>query len=157
MPLLREVRNKKNKKMNEEIKALVEFAKNSKNAVNSKLQISSIDEVEAEFLELKTGFKLLGYKRIIDKFSINHTLKNHGNSKTEALRGQIAITDQDFELIPIIVISKNVIYTSINKMGNDLILYEAIIDNTFYYVEEVRKGKKELCMTTMYKRKPTTL
>ena len=143
--------------MNEEIKALVEFAKNSKNSANSKLQINVVDEDEAEFLELKTGFKLLGYKRIIDKFSINHTLKNHGNIKTEALRGQIAITDEDFELIPEIMLSKNIIHTSKNNMGNDLILYEAIIENTFYYVEEVRKGKKELCMTTMYKRKPTTL
>jgi putative DNA methylase len=143
--------------MNEEIKALVEFAKNSKNSTNSKLQINVVDEDEAKFLELKTGFKLLGYTRIIDKFSINHTLKNHGNSKTEALRGQIAITDEDFELIPKIVLSKNIIHTSKNNMGNDLILYEAIIENTFYYVEEVRKGKKELCMTTMYKRKPTTL
>jgi putative DNA methylase len=142
--------------MNEDIKRLVEFAKNSKNATNSKLQINVIDELEAEFLELKTGFKLLGYKRIIDKFSINHTLKNHGNVKTEALRGQIAITDDDFELIPKIIISKNIIHTSKNNMGNDLILYEAIIENTFYYVEEVRKGRKELCMTTMYKRKPTT-
>ncbi len=143
--------------MNEEIKALVEFAKNSKNSTNSKLQINVVDENEAEFLELKTGFKLLGYKRIIDKFSINHTLKNHGNIKTEALRGQIAITDEDFELIPEIMLSKNIIHASKNNMGNDLILYEAIIENTFYYVEEVRKGKKELCMTTMYKRKPTTL
>lgn len=143
--------------MNEEIKALVEFAKNSKNSANSKLQINVVDEDEAEFLELKTGFKLLGYKRIIDKFSINHTLKNHGNIKIEALRGQIAITDEDFELIPKIMLSKNIIHTSKNNMGNDLILYEAIIENTFYYVEEVRKGKKELCMTTMYKRKPTTL
>ena len=143
--------------MNEEIKALIEFAKNSKNSANSKLQINVVDETEAEFLELKTGFKLLGYKRIIDKFSINHTLKNHGNIKTEALRGQIAITDEDFELIPEIMLSKNIIHTSKNNMGNDLILYEAIIENTFYYVEEVRKGKKELCMTTMYKRKPTTL
>ena len=143
--------------MHEEIKALVEFAKNSKNSANSKLQINVVDEDEAEFLELKTGFKLSGYKRIIDKFSINHTLKNHGNIKTEALRGQIAITDEDFELIPEIMLSKNIIHTSKNNMGNDLILYEAIIENTFYYVEEVRKGKKELCTTTMYKRKPTTL
>lgn len=57
--------------MIEEIKALVELAKNSKNSVNSKLQINIIDEKEAEFLKLKTGFKLLGYKRIIDKFGIN--------------------------------------------------------------------------------------
>ena len=75
----------------------------------------------------------------------------------EAKRGQIAITEEDFELVPIIVKSQNIIHVSKNKIGNDLILYEAIIKDTFYYVEEVRKGRKELCMTTMYKRKPTIL
>ncbi len=143
--------------MENEIKQLVEFAKNSKSPINSKLQISYIDEKEAEILELKTGFKLFGFKRMIDKFGINHTLKNHGNIEIESKRGQIAITDIDFELIPKIVKSQNIIYVSKNKMGNDLILYEAIVNDTFYYVEEVRKGRKELCMTTMYKRKPTII
>lgn len=143
--------------MIEQIKALVAFAKNSKSAVNSKLQINCIDETEAQSLELKTGFKLLGYKRVMDKFGINHTLKQHGNIDAEKLRGQIAITSEDFELVPQIAVSDNIIHVSKNKFGNDIILYEAIIQNTFYYVEEVRKGRKELCMTTMYKRKPTII
>lgn len=143
--------------MENEIKQLVEFAINSKNPINSKLEISIIDESEAELLEIKTGFKLIGFKRIIDKFGINHTLKNHGNSDIEKRRGQIAITEKDFELVPQIVKSQNVIHVSKNKIGNDIILYEAIIKDTFYYVEEVRKGRKELCMATMYKKKPTIL
>ena len=143
--------------MENEIKQLVEFAKNSKSPVNSKFQICIIDEMEAETIEIKTGFKLVGFKRIIDKFGINHTLKNHGNEDIEKRRGQIAITEEDFELVPQIVKSQNIIYVSKNKMGNDIILYEAIINATFYYVEEVRKGRNELCMATMYKRKPTIL
>lgn len=143
--------------MGKDIKELVEFAKNNKNPINLKLQIGVIDVVEAEILELKTGFKLIGFKRIIDKFSINHTLKNHGNVEIEKKRGQIAITEEDFELVPQIVHSQNIIHVSKNKIGNDILLYEAVINDTFYYVEEVRRGRKELCMTTMYKRKPTTL
>jgi hypothetical protein len=143
--------------MKQEIKQLVEFAINSKNPINSKIEICIIDEFEAEILELKTGFKLVGFKRIMDKFSINHTLKNHGNVDIEKRRGQIAIIEEDFELVPQIVKSENIIHVSKNKIGNDIILYEAIIKDTFYYVEEVRRGKKELCMTTMYKRKPTIL
>ena len=53
--------------------------------------------------------------------------------------------------MPQIVKSQNIIHVSKNKLGNDIILYEAIIKDTFYYVEEVRKGRKELCMATMYK------
>lgn len=143
--------------MGKDIKELVDFAKNSKNPINLKLQIGIIDAVEAEILELKTGFKLIGFKRIIDKFSINHTLKSHGNVEIEKMRGQIAITEEDFELVPQIVQSQNIIHVSKNKIGNDILLYEAVINDTFYYVEEVRRGRKELCMTTMYKRKPTIL
>lgn len=143
--------------MKNDIKVLVEFSVNSKSPTNSKLQIGYVDELEAKILELKTGFKLVGFKRVIDKFGINHTLKQHGNIKKEQLRGQIAITKKDFELVPLIAVSNNIIHVSKNKFGNDIILYEAIIKNTFYYVEEVRKGRKELCMATMYKRKPTII
>ncbi len=118
--------------MENEIKKLVEFALNSKSSINSKLQISIIDESEAEFIEIKTGFKLIGFKRIIDKFGINHTLKNHGNVDIEKRRGQIAITEEDFELVPEIAKSQNIIHVSKNKIGNDIILYEAIINDVFY-------------------------
>jgi hypothetical protein len=142
--------------MENEIKELVQFAINSKNTVNKKVEINIIDETEANFLKAKTGFDLLGYKRVIDKSSINHTIKNHGNAKTEASRGQIAITEKDFELIPQIVKSENIIYSGKSKLGLDCILYEIVIKDTFYYVEEIRKNKKELCLKSMYKRKPTT-
>lgn len=49
---------------------------------------------------------------------------------------------------------ENVIYAGKDKLGNDCLLYEAVIRNTYYYVEEIRKGKKELCTKSMYKRKP---
>ncbi len=142
--------------MKKEIKELVEFAINSRNSTNKKVEINIIDDLEATILKAKTGFNLLGFKRIIDKSSINHTMRLHGNIKTEASRGQIAITQKDFELIPKIVKSENVIYAGKSKLGIDCILYEAIINNTYYYVEEIRKGKKELCLKTLYKRKPTT-
>jgi hypothetical protein len=142
--------------MKTEITELVEFAINSKNTVNKKVSINVVDELEATILKAKTGFDLLGFKRIIDKSSINHAIKEHGNAKTEASRGQIAITKKDFELIPQIVKSENVIYSGKSKAGIDCILYEIVINNTYYYVEEIRKGKKELCLKSLYKRKPTT-
>jgi hypothetical protein len=143
--------------MKKEIIELVEFAIKSKNTINKKVNINTVDENEAKILKAKTGFDLLGYKRVIDKSSINHVIKEHGNEKTEASRGQIAITKKDFELIPLIVKSQNVIYSGKTKAGLDCILYEIIIKNTYYYVEEIRKGKKELCLKSMYKRKPTTI
>ena len=142
--------------MSKEIKELVQFAISSKNAVNKKVSISTITVSEAKTLKAKTDLDLNGYTRIIDKFGINHTLKEHGNEKTERPRGLIPVTKEDFEFIPEIVKSENVIYSGKSKLGLDCLLYEAIIDEIYYYIEEVRKGKKELCIKTMYKRKPTT-
>ncbi len=143
--------------MKKEIKDLVEFAIKSKNSINRKLEINVIDKKESELLKSKTGFNLLGYKRVIDKFGINHVIKNHGNKTEEANRGQIGIDIKDFELIPKIVKSENVIFAGKNKAGVDCLLYEAKIGNTFFYIEEIRTGKKELCMQTLYKRKPKTI
>lgn len=142
--------------MSKEIKELVQFAISSKNAVNKKVSISTFTVSEAKTLKAKTDLDLNGYTRIIDKFGINHTLKEHGNEKTERPRGLILVTKEDFEFIPEIVKSENVIYSGKSKLGLDCLLYEAIIDEIYYYIEEVRKGKKELCIKTMYKRKPTT-
>lgn len=138
----------------QEIKRLVKFAKTDKTPTNKKVAINVILEKEAKLLNLKTGLNLSGYTRIIDKSSIIHSIKQHGNSQKEALRGQIAITDNDFELIPKIVKSKNIIYAGKTKLGNDCVLYEHIENEVFFYIEEVRTGKKELCLQTMYKRKP---
>jgi hypothetical protein len=57
-------------------------------------------------------------------------------------------------LIPQIVSSENIIWVGKNKLGRDCLLYEAIIDEVFYYVEEIRVGRKGLAMNTLYKRKP---
>ncbi|HFG0565250.1 hypothetical protein [Flavobacterium psychrophilum] len=143
--------------MEKEIEELVEFAINSKNTINKKVEINIIDKIEANLLKLKTGFDLFGYKRIIDRSSIKHTIKEHGNINTEFKRGQIAVTEKDFKLVPQIVKSENVIYSGKSKAGIDCVLYEIIIENTYYYVEEIRTGKKELCLKSMYKRKPTII
>ncbi len=85
--------------------------------------------------------------------SINHSIKQHGNRKKEKLRGQIAITPEDFELVPQIVKSKNVIFAGKNRLGHDCLLYQARINNTYYYIEEIRTGRKHLALNTFYKRK----
>ncbi|MFN8264107.1 MAG: hypothetical protein U0T07_11305 [Chitinophagales bacterium] len=69
------------------------------------------------------------------------------------LRGQIAVKETDFILIPEILKSENIIYSNKDKIGNDCLLYQAEIDSVYYYIVEIRTGKKQLAMQTMYKRK----
>ena len=141
--------------MKKEIQELVQFAINSKNSVNKKVKINTISKIESQILKLKTDLDVEGFTRILDKSSINHTISKHGNDKIEKNRGQIAVVYDDFYLIPKIVKTENIIYSGKTKTGTDCILYQKVIGDVYYYVEEVRKGKKELCLKTLYKRKAT--
>lgn len=137
----------------QKIRKLVEFATKDKSTSNQIVLIGELTDTDVTLLKAKTGFNLAGYSRIIDKSAVKHTLDFHGNPKTENARGQIAVVAEDFELIPEILKSKNVIFSGKNKLGRDCLLYEAHIGNTYYYVEEIRTGRKHLALQTLYKRK----
>ncbi len=96
------------------------------------------------------------YVHTIDNFSIVHAFRKHGNAKIEELRGQIAIADADFDRIPSIIEAYDGIGLDKNDRGQDVIKYaKTFEDGVTYYFEEVRVGRKELSMATMYKRKLT--
>ena len=136
--------------LKQKIKQLVGEAVSNK---SSKIELGMLSESDVKLLELKTGFNLQGYKRVLDTSAIKHTLSHHGNKTIEAARGQVAIIPGDFEKIPEILKSENVIFSGKNKIGRDCLLYEAFISGTYYYIEEIRTGRKHLAMVTMYKRK----
>ena len=138
----------------EQLQKLVEFALTAPKNQNFTVILGELKPHEVIEIEKKTGLNLEGYTHIVDRFAVGHTLKVHGNEKEEALRGQVAVTPQDFKKIPRILKTDNIVYQGKNSKGLDCILYEAIIGNTYYYVVEVRTKRKQLAMTTMYKRKP---
>jgi hypothetical protein len=80
-------------------------------------------------------------------------MSSHGDKEKEASRGQLAILQKDFELIPLIVESNNIIYKGKNRQGRDVILYEAEIGNKIFYAEEIRTRQKHLIINSMWKRK----
>ncbi len=139
--------------MIEELRELVVFAINDKTPKNKIVIIDKVTAKEAELIKLKTDLEVKGYQHIIDKSAINHTLKHHGKAEQEKLRGQIAVTQDDFLLIPEIFKTDNIIFTGKSRQGRDCILYQAEFDNVYYYIEEIRDGNKHLAMQSMYKRK----
>jgi hypothetical protein len=147
----------KNQNLIAEIESLFDFAQNDITNKNKVVRLGLIDDEQAETIEEKTEFNIKGYQRVIDVYGIKHALRQHGNKQTEEKRGQIAITKDDFLLIPQILMSENVIWAGKNRIGKDCLLYEAVIDDVFYYVEEIRSGRKELALNTLYKRKPPKL
>lgn len=137
----------------ESIKQLIEELKNDKSAF-LRYEIGELSEKEIQQIKEATGFDLSGYTRTMYSYGVNHAIKKHGNPKTEESRGQVAITEEDFELIPQIVANPDSIeFGEKNDLGDDLIKYSKIIGNQLFYVEEIRNGRKEVVLQTLYKRK----
>ena len=93
------------------------------------------------------------FYHVLDNFAVRHIIAKHANEKEE-LRGQIKIEESDFLLIPDIVIHFDSCLIQSPRPGRTLITYtKEYKDIEYCYVEEIRKGRRELAGVTYYKRK----
>ena len=121
-----------------------------------KTVIGKVTAEGAKLLTELTGLEITEeYTHCIDRNSFNHILKQHGNDTIEQKRGQIAITQKDFEcVVEILNNPDEIIKTEANKIGRETITYlRKNNDGTYIYIEEIRSGKKELMLNTMRKMK----
>ena len=96
------------------------------------------------------------FNHVLDNFAVMHIIKKHANEKEE-LRGQILVETTDLLLIPDILANYDTCDIQIQPTGRTLICYsKQYPECTRYYVEEVRKGRRELAGVTLYKRKKET-
>jgi hypothetical protein len=138
------------------IRNLFKAAVSSTSNKMMKETIAPVTETEVEAIKAKTGIDIdPEYKHTIDNYAINHILKNHSDPAKEESRGQIPVAESDFDRIPDIINS----YDSVenagkNDKGLETIRYiKTFPDGVTYYFEEVRTGKKELALNTLYKKK----
>jgi len=142
-----------NETVQSKITTLFDIAKNL-NPLHVKQIIGSITQRQLNDITSAGVDISESYKHTIDIYAIIHSLKKHGNKITEEPRGQVAITKADFEKIPDILDSYDKISVSQNKRKQDVIIYQkAYDDGTTLYAEEVRVGREELAMGTLYKMK----
>ena len=139
----------------EELKQVIEKAKNNPTE-HQKLMIGTVSK-DLEEKAKENGLDISGYQHDLDVSGTRHAIKEHGQPKTEEPRGQIAITDGDFEKIPEVIYSyDDVSFTGKNKIGRETITYKkSFNDGTIMYVEEIRDKRKTLTINTMYKYKNT--
>ncbi len=130
----------------------------SENLKTENKTANEIGYVSDDFANLASqyGYDIKNYKHTVDNFFINHAKKNHGNNTAEVNRGNIAITEDDIKNIPSIYNHPDyIIFGTKTKTGNKAIVYVKNIGNATVFVEDVRKGKKELAAQTLYKRART--
>lgn len=136
------------------IKELVEKSLSSTTNEQIKCSLGNISKTVSETVKTITGLNVDGYECIIDNFAIIHTILQHGNAAKEEKRGQIAVTLDYFEKIPMVIKNPDRITDGgTSKIGRRVIIYEKRVNGVIIYVEEIRTKQKELAMLTMYIKK----
>ena len=129
---------------------ILTLAKTEGENKNKVLILGEINEELAEILSQQSGIQLSNYKFSIDVYAIKHIIKNHGDVSIEAPKGQVAITDIDFSLIPDILENPDLVfYDGKNKLGKDVFQFQKIIGDKYVVIKEVRTGKKQLALNSM--------
>ncbi len=135
------------------ISELYDYAVSKVSNALKKVELWRLEDSEAATIKEKTGIDVSGYMHVIDNYSINHILKEHGDPKLEAKRGQIAVTKEDVGMIPEIITKPDILENAgKTKQGLEGIRYGKKVNGFVIYVEEVRTGNKELTPVSMYKK-----
>ncbi|HWZ21696.1 MAG TPA: hypothetical protein VNW06_03535 [Cytophagaceae bacterium] len=142
--------------MKKELKKLIEYSFTSASNKKKEMVIGKVQTLQAKKIEEYIGVNIKGCERVIDNYMIRHAIGEHGNIEYEKKRGQIAITLDDFLLIPEIFTNPDTIeYIGKNSLKQDLIRYTKKIGYLYVVVEAVRVAKRgnKLVFTTLFKKK----
>ena len=104
---------------------------------------------------MKHGLNIQGYEHAIDVSAIKHIKNIHGDEKKEKSRGQVTITDNDIQMVPLIVGNPDyIVFGAKNRQNNEAIVYvKKMNDGSVIFVEEMRTKRKTLSANTMWKMK----
>lgn len=102
----------------------------------------------------RTGLDVSDYQAVMDNYAVRHTLRQHGNAKQEAARGQLPVEIEDFGLLPYITAAPDGMYADgKTRQGRDVLVLTKLVDGVGYLVvKELRPGKKQLAMVSMRKK-----
>ena len=120
--------------------------KNSDNRLIKKI-ISPVSQRIVNYLSEKGINVDVDYNYVVDNYSIIHVMNNHGNAAKEETRGQIPITDQDIKMIDKVITD----FDNITVDDGKIVYAKKLPDGTVLYIEEVRRGRKELAFVSMKK------
>lgn len=133
-----------------DLNEILTLAKTDTENKNKVLIIGEISPELSVLLTNQSGIELRNYRFSIDVYAIKHIIKNHGIPEIETPKGQVAITDEYFTLIPEILENPDVaFYDGKNKLGKDVFQFQKIIGDKYVIIKEVRTGKKQLALNSM--------
>lgn len=145
--------------INEKILHLLRKSLSDFNQFHQKVDLFELPKNWINKVKKQTNLDLNGFVLSIDNYGIIHSFKNHGNPISEARRGQVAITEEDFmNLISIVMDFDEVKLVGLTKRTKNAILqFKKEINGQVYILQEVRNTTKKsktsrLIFHTMYKK-----
>ena len=125
----------------------------NKKTSNSKLYFGKINDITSNRIKMLTGLDLSNYNISLKGDNVRKIIKDHGNKVLEKLRGQEAITLEDFKHIDDIILEADNIYLSGKTINNkDVITFVKKLNNKYTLVEFISIKRKTLETQTMYKK-----
>ena len=133
-----------------DVLTFIETAKKIPN--NLKLYFGKISNNTSEKIRNTLGIRTDNYNISLRANTIKHILKEHGNAKTEALRGQLPITANDILNIPYIINNyDNLKNSGVSEKNKPSITFEKNIDGNTVVVTYISDKHHNLEVQTMYK------
>ena len=146
-------KNSKNIVVYEDEQQLLTFVQNAKNGIDlsKKMYFGSIPNDLAEVIKEETGIDVPNYNCTLRASEVRKIFDVHGDEAKENNRGQRAITENDFTLIPKVIQSPDKITLS-NKLfeGKPVIEFTKVIDGRVVVSAYVSKKHLDLTVQTMY-------
>ena len=136
---------KKGKEQMQSIGELVDFVLKNPTTTETKfVDYEVVDSAGAEKIEQATGINVKDFTRRLDTHAVQHIFKEHGSAEQEATRAQLPITKEDFERIPDVLKTPNIIVKGgISKMNKlPTIVYIKRINGFIVVIEEIMESKK---------------
>jgi Barnase-EndoU-ColicinE5/D-RelE like nuclease len=110
------------------------------------------DRLNGVLREAGIDTDVAGFRHMVDSYSARHSFARHGDMLKEAAQGQVALTPDDWAMIPTVLSSPDHIRViGRTRHGLDAIGYWKRVNGLIYYIEEVRTGRESLAAVTMQK------
>ena len=128
------------------IKTILDLIKavSSGDATHYFLNYAYLTEDEIRTLSKKTGIEIHATTRVIASDEIKHAYKRHCND-------ECPLQWEDFTLIMLITTYYDSVKRGSLCNGLQTIVYEKLIGDKYFVVEELRTGRRKLAFKTMYK------
>lgn len=122
---------------------------------SDRLYLGKIPRRTANFILQETGIDVSGFSSIMNGSDAWHAFKNHSDVKKEQARGQTAITEEDFELLPQILAAPDSVTLSDENdaYGRKALIFTKKIGDKYVTVQGYSKGKRGLAFDSMWIKK----